>query len=103
MARDNENEGRPYWASIAGLAFFYPMVVLAVGGAVVLARRRVPLLPLLAPIVIATLTAAAFYGLVRFRVPAEVSLVALAAVAIDFVIARATAPQELATVHPLPA
>jgi 4-amino-4-deoxy-L-arabinose transferase-like glycosyltransferase len=104
MARDNENEGRPYWVSVAGLAFYYPLVLLAVGGAVVLARRGVTLFPLLVPIVITTLTAALFYGLVRFRVPAEVSLVVLGAVAIDALIARyVSRPRGLATVHPLPA
>ena len=41
-----------------------------------------PLWPLVAFIVIVTFNAAAFYGLTRFRAPAEVSLVVLAAVAI---------------------
>jgi 4-amino-4-deoxy-L-arabinose transferase-like glycosyltransferase len=86
-ARDNEFEGRPFWASVAGLVMYVPLAVLAMGGVVVLARRKVPLLPLLAPVVIATLTAAVFYGLIRFRVPAEVSLVVLAAVAVDAVVA----------------
>lgn len=49
---------------------------------------RFTVIPLLAPIVIATLTAAAFYGLARFRAPAEVSVVALAAVPIDAWIGR---------------
>jgi 4-amino-4-deoxy-L-arabinose transferase-like glycosyltransferase len=84
-ARDNQFEGRPFWASIAGLVMYVPLVGFAFGGVVVLARRKVPLVPLLAPVVIATLTAAAFYGLIRFRVPAEISLVLLAAVAIDAV------------------
>jgi hypothetical protein len=87
-AHDNEFEGRPFWASVAGLALYVPLAVLAVFGVVVLARRRVPLIPLLAPVVIATLTAAAFYGLIRFRVPAEVSIVVLAAVAIDALLER---------------
>ncbi len=38
--------------------------------------------PLLAPVVVVTLISALFYGLLRFRVPAEVSLVVLAAVAV---------------------
>jgi 4-amino-4-deoxy-L-arabinose transferase-like glycosyltransferase len=87
-AHDNEFEGRPFWASIAGLVMYIPLAALAVFGVVVLARRNVPLIPLLAPMVIATLTAAVFYGLIRFRVPAEVSIVVLAAVAIDALLAR---------------
>jgi 4-amino-4-deoxy-L-arabinose transferase-like glycosyltransferase len=87
-ARDNQLEGRPLWVSWAGLVMFFPLVALAIWGVVLLRRRRVALIPLLAPIVIATLTAAAFYGLTRFRVPAEVSLVVLAAVAVDAWLAR---------------
>jgi hypothetical protein len=90
MARDNQFEGRPYWVSVAGLVFYFPLALLAVVGAVFLRRRRESLTPLLGPIVITTLTAAAFYGLVRFRAPAEASLVVLAAVALDALIARRT-------------
>src|ERR1700675_3741965 len=64
---DNRFEGRPKWASEAGMLLLFPLV---------------------APAVIATRTAAATYGLVRFRAPAEVSVVALAAVALDAWIAR---------------
>ena len=42
-----------------------------------------PITPLVAQFVIVTVTAAAIYGLIRFRTPAEVSLVVLAAVAVD--------------------
>ena len=51
-------------------------------------RRRIALVPLLAPVAIVTLVAAGFYGLVRFRAPAEVSIVVLAAVAFDNALAR---------------
>src|SRR5918994_225599 len=40
-------------------------------------------MPLVAPFVMVTIVAAAFYGITRFRVPAEVSIVVLAAVAVD--------------------
>jgi predicted metalloprotease len=52
-------------------------------GGVRLRRRQVPITPLVAQFVIVTVTAAAIYGITRFRVPAEVSLVVLAAVAFD--------------------
>jgi hypothetical protein len=68
------------------------LVPFAVAGGVLLRRRRVPITPLVAQFAIVTLTAAAIYGLVRFRVPAEVSLVVLAAVALDAVIPRAASP-----------
>jgi hypothetical protein len=48
----------------------------------------VPITPLVAQFVLVTVTAALVYGLVRFRTPAEASIVALAAVAIDAVVAR---------------
>jgi 4-amino-4-deoxy-L-arabinose transferase-like glycosyltransferase len=82
MARIAQAEGRPLVASLAGLAMFWALVPLAALGARRLRRAGQPLWPLVAPVVIVTFNAAAFYGLTRFRVPAEVSLVVLAAVAI---------------------
>ncbi len=82
-ADDSTREGRPYWASVAGLVMLWILVPMAIVGAVVLRRRRVSLIPVLAPIAVVTLNAAAFYGLVRFRAPAEISIVVLAAVALD--------------------
>jgi 4-amino-4-deoxy-L-arabinose transferase-like glycosyltransferase len=83
MAWYNQGEGRPRWASFTGLGFYYVLLVGAVGGTVVLRRRRVPVWPLAGTAVVVTLTAALFYGLVRFRIPAEPALVVLSAVAID--------------------
>jgi hypothetical protein len=88
MAHYNEGEGRELWASWLGFASFWLLVPFAVAGTVILRRRRVALTPLLAQFVIVTVTAALVYGLVRFRTPAEVSIVVLAAVAIDRVVAR---------------
>lgn len=88
MADLNESEGRPKWASLAGWGMLWPLVGLAVAGVVILRRRRVTLWPLVVPIAIVTLDAAAFYGLVRFRVPAEVSIVILAAIGLDALVTR---------------
>jgi 4-amino-4-deoxy-L-arabinose transferase-like glycosyltransferase len=88
MATYNAGEGREQWASWLGFASFWLLVPFAVYGGVVLRRRRVALTPLVAQFVIVTFTAAAVYGLVRFRTPAEVSIVVLAAVAVDRVIDR---------------
>jgi 4-amino-4-deoxy-L-arabinose transferase-like glycosyltransferase len=96
MADMNESEGRPRWASLAGWAMYWPLVGLAAAGVVILRRRHVALLPLLAPILIVTLNAAASYGLVRFRAPAEVSLVVLAAIGLDALVTRGDASDQAA-------
>jgi len=83
MASYNVNEGRDEVVSWAGFFAFWIVVPCAVVGAVTLRRRRVPITPLVAQFVVVTITAAAIYGLARFRTPAEVSLVVLAAVAFD--------------------
>jgi hypothetical protein len=83
MVHYNENEGRDAAVSWAGFVTFWILVPLAVVGGVVLRRRRVPITPLVAQFVIVTVIAAGIYGLVRFRVPAEVSIVVMAAVALD--------------------
>jgi 4-amino-4-deoxy-L-arabinose transferase-like glycosyltransferase len=89
MVDYNRNEGRPVWASWLAFGSFWVLVPFGVWGGVLLRRRRVPITPLVAQFVIVTVTAAAIYGLVRFRVPAEVSLVVLAAVGVDEAVTRA--------------
>jgi hypothetical protein len=82
MVRFTGPEGRELPVSWAGLAGYYLLVPLAVAGAAVLRRRERPLWPLLATVVTVTVTSALFYGHIRFRTPAEVALVVLAAVAL---------------------
>ena len=84
----NEAEGRPRWLTELGLYFYYPLVLLAIVGAIVLRRRRVRMWFLLVPPVIVTAGALASYGQTRFRVPAEPVIVVLAAVAITAVVRR---------------
>lgn len=77
-------EGRPIWASRAGLASFYVLVPLAVIGAAILrGRRRVPIFPLVATAVVATIAVALTFGNTRYRTEADISTCILAAVAID--------------------
>jgi 4-amino-4-deoxy-L-arabinose transferase-like glycosyltransferase len=92
MANYNVNEGRDVEVSWAGFFAFWILVPFAVAGGVLLRRRRVPITPLVAQFVIVTVTAAAIYGITRFRVPAEVSLVVLAAVAVDHLWRRRSEP-----------
>jgi hypothetical protein len=83
QTRLSQGDGRPRWASVAGVVMYWLMAPVAAAGAVVLWRaQRRTLWVLVAPIVIATLTAAAFVGQPRYRAPAEVSIVVLTAVAL---------------------
>jgi Dolichyl-phosphate-mannose-protein mannosyltransferase len=88
MADLAEGDGRPKWVSLSGWAVFWPLAALALWGGLMVRRRNIPLLPLIAPVVVVTLVAAAFYGLLRFRTPAEVSLVVLGGVGADALLAR---------------
>ena len=67
-----------YWVLAAG----------AVAGAVVLRRRRVPSWPLLSLVGLSFLVTVSSYGNVRFRAPAEIAIVVLAAVAVDHLLGR---------------
>jgi len=83
MVTYNEGEARERWVTILGIIAFYPLIIGAAAGFVVLHRRRTTWWPFLVPIIVVTVASAATYGQTRFRVPAEPSLVVLAAVAID--------------------
>ena len=94
-------EGRPLWVSRLGLVQYWAMMPFAVAGVVILRRRKVRLLPLLVQVVVVTVTAAYAYGTIRFRTPAEISLVVLAAVGLVPVTQRAL-PYVRALKRPLP-
>jgi asparagine N-glycosylation enzyme membrane subunit Stt3 len=66
-----------------GVILFYPLALLALRGALVLRRRREPLLLLLAPVVMVTLVGLASYGSARLRIAAEIPVAILAAVALS--------------------
>ena len=72
----------------AGFFMYWLLIPAAVFGVVVLRRRRVTLLPLLALVVTVSVGVALVYGFTRFRASAEVAIVLLAAVAIDAVLRR---------------
>jgi 4-amino-4-deoxy-L-arabinose transferase-like glycosyltransferase len=76
-------EGRRAWVQRIGAALYFVLVPLAVYGFVLLRRARVPVWILMAPFITVTVTALLAYGSIRFRHSAELSLVVLAAVALD--------------------
>ena len=81
-------EGRSRWASRAGLVMYYPTLLLAIGGVLVLRRRRFLVWPFLSYAAAVSVVAVTVYGITRFRIAAEPALIALAAVAIDFGLRR---------------
>jgi Dolichyl-phosphate-mannose-protein mannosyltransferase len=83
MVTYNDSEGREPPVGWAGFVTFWLLVPLAVAGTLLLRERGRAVWPLMSTVVVVTLTSALFYGLVRFRVPAEVAIVVLAAVAAD--------------------
>ena len=68
-----------------GVIAYYGLVVLALGGFVILRRRRVAVWLLMTPFLTVTATTLLLYGNLRFRHSAELALVILAAVALDAV------------------
>jgi hypothetical protein len=90
MVRFNAGEDRERWVTRLGLVAYYPTLIAAIGGGMVLWRRRsrAALWVLCTPIVVVTLGAVVTYGQTRFRAPAEPSLALLAAVGIVALVDR---------------
>jgi hypothetical protein len=82
-------EGRGRTTGKAALVAYLATLAFASAGLMVLRARGRPLLPFVAIFVMVTITAGVFYGAVRFRVPADVALIVLAAVAIDAMLTAA--------------
>src|ERR671910_3544002 len=78
-------DGRGVNADRVGLVASYVLIPLAIAGLILLRRRREPIVPMVALAAMVTITAALFYGAIRFRVPADVAIVVCAAVALDAV------------------
>jgi len=84
MADFNQGEGRELWASYLALISFWMLLPLAaVGWRHV--GKDVWRWPFAAMVVQVTFVGAVFYGIPRFRVPAEVAIVVLAAVGLSWV------------------
>lgn len=80
---DQDFGGGPLVVYQAGLVFYWAIIPFAAAGAVRLRRRGVTLAPLLPFFVVAIATAAIAFGTFRYRAPAEVPIVILAAVGVD--------------------
>jgi 4-amino-4-deoxy-L-arabinose transferase-like glycosyltransferase len=80
---DNIVEGRERWVAWSSLGMFYVIAALAIAGAVVLRKRRVPIFPLVALPAIAFIAVTLTFATNRYRAIAESALVLLAAVAIE--------------------
>jgi 4-amino-4-deoxy-L-arabinose transferase-like glycosyltransferase len=92
----DEIEGQERWLARTGLAMYYALAGASIGGVIVLRRRRVTVVPALGVIVAVAVTVGVVYGTTRFRTPAEVPIVLLAAVAFDEAIRVAQAKRSRA-------
>jgi 4-amino-4-deoxy-L-arabinose transferase-like glycosyltransferase len=81
-------EGRSVRVQKLGVLMFYVLAPLAIAGVVLLRRRGEVTWILLTPFIIVAVTALTTYGNLRFREPAEIALVILAAVAVDELLRR---------------
>jgi 4-amino-4-deoxy-L-arabinose transferase-like glycosyltransferase len=84
-------ERRGELPSRVGLGLYYAMIPVGIAGVILLRRARVTLVPLVAPFLLVTFTAATTFGVTRYRVPAEVALVILAGLGSAWVTTRSTA------------
>ncbi|HWC66440.1 MAG TPA: glycosyltransferase family 39 protein [Acidimicrobiales bacterium] len=75
-------EGRDKWIAYSGAAMWYPLAGLAIAGAVILRRRRIPIYPLVAPFAVVLVVVVTTFATNRYRASAEGSLCLLAAVAV---------------------
>jgi 4-amino-4-deoxy-L-arabinose transferase-like glycosyltransferase len=73
-------EGRPLGWERAGTGMYYVLAVAAIGGFVVMLRRRATLWPLAAAVLTVVLSSILTYGTQRFRITAEPAIVVFAAV-----------------------
>jgi len=75
--------GSPLWIFQIGNFVYWALLPFAIAGVVIARRRKVPVYPLLVFPLLALFSVLLTIGAVRYRAPAEISLVLLAAVAID--------------------
>lgn len=80
--------GGPIGVYQAGVAFSWALVPFAVAGLLRLRASAVPLFPLISFLLVVAVAVAITHGMVRYRAPAEVSIVVLAAAGVDALLDR---------------
>jgi hypothetical protein len=93
-------EGRGKWSSRAGIVAYWLLLPFAVGGVVILVRRRIPVSPLLAMAAVITVTSSMAFGITRYRVPIDVVVVIAAAGAVATLASRFWPDGETGTITP---
>lgn len=93
------NEGRARWIAQLETVMYFLLLPLALAGALLLRGRR-ELWILLAPVAIVTIVSAYGWGLTRFRHPADIVIVVLAAVALVELERRISSRRRLASSPP---
>ena len=83
---DSFPEGRDQWISYLALVQWYPMVAAAVVGGIALRRHRVPVYPLVGPLITVLVVVTIMFATNRYRAYAEAAIALLAAVGIDALI-----------------
>ncbi|MBV6508263.1 MAG: hypothetical protein JJLCMIEE_01323 [Acidimicrobiales bacterium] len=76
-------EHRGLWPTRLALVSYYVLLLIGAYGLVVLWRRKVTVVPMVALAAMVTFTAAVSFGITRYRVPVDVGLAVLAGVAVD--------------------
>jgi 4-amino-4-deoxy-L-arabinose transferase-like glycosyltransferase len=79
----------PSWLKIVTTGAWYAVFLIAIAGAFVLRRRGTSLIPVIATVIVVTVTVMLTWGSPRFRVPVDIVAIALAAVAVDHWSSRA--------------
>ena len=85
---------------------YFAIAALAIPGAIILRRRRVPIYPLMSQIALATFVASITFGITRYRAGAEVAIVLFAAVTLgaigSWMFSRGDRPGDDQEIEPLP-
>lgn len=90
-------EGRGTLDTWLGTIAYFVLLPFAVAGLFVCRRRRIPITPFVALVLSVSQTAVLSFGLTRFRVPVEVAIVILAALAVEAGLARYLDPRRAGT------
>lgn len=88
--KDQFVEGREPGIAWGGALMFYPLAILSIVGGVALWRRRITILPVVAPLVVVFIAITITFYMNQYRASAETCLCLLAAVGVDAIWRRVT-------------